>query len=262
VNCPSERERLAATFTHPGVAGAYQHRPPYPAEVFSLLERLITDRPRTVLDLGAGEGALARPLAGLVDHVDALDISAAMVSAGRRRPGGRRPNLRWVVGPAETVGLDGPYALVTAGASLHWMSWPRTLPRLAAVMTANAYLAIVEHGYDHLPWRTELVEIIGRHSRNPGYDPDFSLVHALCGSGLFETAGQAAVIPDPIRQSVASYVEHFHSTASLARELMPAEDSAAFDIEVADLVGPYAVDGQLEMNVVTQLDWGRITVVS
>ena len=30
----------------------------------------------------------------------------------------------------------------------------------------------------------------------------------------------------------------------------------------ADLVGPYAVDGLLEMNVVTQLDWGRITVVS
>ena len=61
---------------------------------------------------------------------------------------------------------------------------------------------------------------------------------------------------------MASYVEHFHSTASLARELMPAEESAAFDCAVPDLVGPYAVHGLLEMNVVTQLDWGRITVVS
>jgi trans-aconitate methyltransferase len=262
VNCPSERERLAATFTHPGVADAYQHRPPYPPEVFGVLERLITDRPRTVLDLGAGEGALARPLAGLVDHVDALDISAAMIDAGRRRPGGSHPSLRWIVGSAETAALDGPYALVTAGASLHWMSWPRTLPRLAAAMTGHAYLAIAEHGYRDLPWRTELTEIIGRHSRHSGYDPDFSLVGALCASGLFETAGQAAVIPDPFMQSVASYVEHFHSTASLARELMSAEESAAFDHAVEELVRPYAVNGVLKMSVVTQLDWGRITVAS
>jgi hypothetical protein len=69
---------LAAAFTWPGVARAYRHRPPYPDEVFGILDGLITDRPRTVLDLGAGEGALARPLAGRTDHVDALDTSAAV----------------------------------------------------------------------------------------------------------------------------------------------------------------------------------------
>jgi 2-polyprenyl-3-methyl-5-hydroxy-6-metoxy-1,4-benzoquinol methylase len=60
---PADRDRLAAAFGHGGVAGAYRHRPPYPPEVFDILERIITDRPRRVLDLGAGEGALARPLA-------------------------------------------------------------------------------------------------------------------------------------------------------------------------------------------------------
>jgi predicted TPR repeat methyltransferase len=83
-----ERGHLAAAFSHAGVADAYQHRPPYPAEVFDVLQGLIAGRPRTVLDIGAGEGALARPLAALADHVDAVDISAAMVEAGRRRPGG------------------------------------------------------------------------------------------------------------------------------------------------------------------------------
>jgi predicted TPR repeat methyltransferase len=87
---PADRDQLAAAFGHPGVADAYQHRPPYPSEVFDILERIIADRPRRVLDLGAGEGALARPLASRVDHVDALDVSAAMVEAGRRRPGGGR----------------------------------------------------------------------------------------------------------------------------------------------------------------------------
>ena len=84
---PADRDQLAAAFGHPGVADAYQHRPPYPPEVFDILERITADRPRRVLDLGAGEGALARPLASRVDHVDALDVSAAMVEAGRRRPG-------------------------------------------------------------------------------------------------------------------------------------------------------------------------------
>jgi hypothetical protein len=37
---PAERDSLAATFQHPGVAGAYRHRPPYPADVFDILERI------------------------------------------------------------------------------------------------------------------------------------------------------------------------------------------------------------------------------
>jgi ubiquinone/menaquinone biosynthesis C-methylase UbiE len=135
------RDELAADFARLGVVDAHQYRPPYPPEAFGVLAQLITDRPRTVLDIGAGEGALARPLAGLVDHVDAVDISAAMVDAGRRRPGGRQRNPRWIIGAVETAELGGPYALVTAGASLHWMSWQSTLARLARVMTDNAFLA-------------------------------------------------------------------------------------------------------------------------
>jgi ubiquinone/menaquinone biosynthesis C-methylase UbiE len=254
----TERAALAATFAHRGVAAAYRYRPPYPAEVFVILERLIADRSRTVLDLGTGEGALARPLASMVDQVDALDISAAMVETGRRRPGGSQPNLRWIVGPAETAELGGPYALVTAGASLHWMSWPQTLPRVAARMTAHAFLAIVEHGPHDLPWRRELTGIIARHSRSPGYDQGFSLADALSETGLFALAGRASTEPVLFRQPVHEYVEQFHSTASLARELMPAEESAAFGQAISDLVRPYAVDGVLESAIVADVAWGRI----
>jgi ubiquinone/menaquinone biosynthesis C-methylase UbiE len=256
----ADRERLAAVFGHPGVVHAYQHRPPYSAELFDLLEQIITDRPRTVLDVGAGEGALARPLAGRVDRVDALDMSAAMVEAGRRRPGGRQPNLRWIVGAAESAELGGPYALVTAGASLHWMSLTRTLTRLAATMTDNAFLAIIDHGHHDLPWSAELTEILVRHSRSPDYDPAFSLVGALCAGGLFELTGHAMTVPLSFRQPLASYIEQFHSTSSLARELMPAEESAAFDRAIADIVRPYAVDGILDLQAVADLTWGRITV--
>ena len=256
---PADRDQLAAVFGHPGVADAYQHRPPYPAEVFDILERIITGRPRRVLDLGAGEGALARPLAGRVDHVDALDISAAMIEAGRRRPGGGRPGLRWIVGAAQTAELGGPYALVTAGASLHWMSWAPTLARLPAAMTDHAVLAIVEHGPYDLPWRAELAEVIARHSRSPGYDPGFRLPDALAAEGLFEITGRATTAPMSFRQPVESFVEQFHSTASLAREWMSGEESAAFDQAITDIVASRAVGGVLEMDVVAHLAWGRPT---
>ena len=249
---------LAAAFTHPGVAMAYRHRPPYPGEVFDVLDRLITDRPRTVLDLGAGEGALARPLARRVDHVDAVDISAAMVAAGRQRPGGQAPNLRWIVSAAETAELDGPYALVTAGASLHWMPWRQTLERLASVLTGNAFLAIVDHGYHDLPWRAELNKVIARHSRSPGYDPDFSLAGALSAAGLFEVADRAETTPRPFGQRAGDYVEQFHSRASLAREWMRSGEAAAFDRDVEAIVAPYATDGVLSMRVSGQVTWGRI----
>jgi hypothetical protein len=106
--------------------------------------------------------------------------------------------LHWIAGTAETAPLGGPYALVTAGASLHGMPWRPVLTRLAAAMTGHAYLAIVDHGHRDLPWRAELTEIIVRHSRSPGYDPAFSLTGALQAEGLLEIAGRAATGPDPV----------------------------------------------------------------
>jgi SAM-dependent methyltransferase len=249
---------LAASFTHPGVAEAYQHRPPYPPEVFDILTRLIAGRPRRVLDLGAGEGALARPLASRADQVDALDISPAMVAAGRQRPGGTQPNLRWIIGAAETAGLGGPYGLVTAGASLHWMSWPQTLGRVRQVMASGAVLAIVDHDYTGLPWQAGLTEIVVRHSRSRDYDPDFSLVGALSEAGLLTVTGQTVTSPTTVRQPAGEYVEQFHSRSSLARELMPAQEAAEFDRSVAGLVRPYARDGMLELPVAAELSWGTL----
>src|ERR1022692_2660457 len=58
------RAELAAVFAYPGVADAYQYRPPYPPEVFDVLKRITADRPRNVLDIGAGEGGSTRAPAG------------------------------------------------------------------------------------------------------------------------------------------------------------------------------------------------------
>jgi len=250
---------LAQSFTYPGVVQAYQHRPPYPTEVFDLLVGLISDEPRNVLDLGAGEGALARPLAGRVNQVDAVDPSTAMVDVGRLRPGGTAPNLRWILGTAENAELDGPYALVTAGASLHWMLPGPTMSRLAQVMASRAFLVVVDHGHRDVPWQAPLDEVLRRHSRNPLYDSTYSAPEELAAAGLFEIAGQAKTAPVPFRQAVEHYVEFLHSTSSLARELMPEHEAADFDRAIEEVVRPYASDGELTMTVIAKLTWGRVS---
>jgi SAM-dependent methyltransferase len=254
----TDRPDLAASFQHPGVARAYAHRPPYPPEVFDVLTGLISEQPSTVLDLGAGEGALARPLAGLVDRVDAVDISAAMVAAGRCRPGGDQANLNWIVGAAESVPLGGPYALVAAGASLHWMSLPDLLPRVRNAMTDGAYFTVVEHDVCDEPWRLGLLQVIRRHSRHQAYNADFSVVNELAATGLWTETGRMRTTAVPFRQRIGDYVEALHSTSSLARELMPPEEAAAFGAAITDLVEPYANDGVLELAIVADLAWGRI----
>jgi SAM-dependent methyltransferase len=249
---------LAQAFGFPGVASTYRHRPPYPDVVFDVLTGLITDAPSVVLDLGAGEGALARPLAARVDQVDAVDISAAMIEEGRRRPGGDAHNLRWIVGGAETAPLGGPYALVTAGASMHWMRWPETFARLAAVMTEGAFLALVGHWHENPPWADDLNEVIARHSRSPDYDPSFRLVDALAATGLFAPVGQAVTDPVPFRQRTVDYVEYLHSTSSLAREWMTPEEAAAFDRAATEVIAPHQVDGWLDFTVVAEVTWGAV----
>jgi trans-aconitate methyltransferase len=245
----SPRPDLVTSFEHVGVANAYQFRPPYPTEVFDVLEDLLQDQePTNVLDIGTGEGALARPLIarGRVTRLDAVDSSAAMVAAGRERPGGGHPGLRWIVGGVGQVELDGPYCLVTAGSSLHWMPWRRTMARLAGVLSEQGLVAVVEHGYHRLPWRDALNDVIARHSRNPEFDPRFSVVDELTERGLFRKVGEHRIILESFKQPVAEYVEQFHSTATLARELMTDEEAEQFDAAVEHIVRPYVVHGEDE----------------
>lgn len=95
----------AAQFADSSMVAAYHLRPPYLDDVFAVLVDLIEDRPRDVLDAGAGTGEIARRLAPLVDRVDAVDPSREMIARARLLPGGDAPNLRWLHGTAEAAAL-------------------------------------------------------------------------------------------------------------------------------------------------------------
>ena len=134
------RTFYAETFKDRRVVDAYRHRPPYPDEVFAILASLLTDEPRTVLDVGAGSGDLARRLVEVARRVDAVDFSESMIERGKQLPNGDHPHLRWIDGKVEEAPLSPPYALITAGSSIHWLQWERAFPLFRSVLTRMGIL--------------------------------------------------------------------------------------------------------------------------
>ncbi len=251
----------AAQFKDRSVVQAYHLRPPYPAETFEILASLITDEPRTVLDVGCGTGEVARRLLDIVERVDAVDFSYEMIERGKRLPGGDCPNLNWIYGPVEEVPLSPPYALITAGSSLHWMEWDVVFPRFREVLTPRGFVAILSTGAGApTPWSGELGKIIRRYSTNQGFPQSgfsiFSLVEELEVRRLFRKVGEKRTAPVTFAQAVDDFVESFHSMNGFSRERMSREMASAFDAEVKNLISKFSREGKVEQQVVGEIIWG------
>ncbi|HEY0070521.1 MAG TPA: methyltransferase domain-containing protein [Chloroflexia bacterium] len=237
------------------VVDAYRFRPPYPEELFDVLTGLITGRPGNVLDAGCGTGPIARHMAGRVDRVDALDISGAMIEAGKRLPGGDHPNLRWTVGGMEDAPIEPPYALIVAGQSLHWMEWGIVMPRFARSLAPGAHLAIVNLKVATTPWSEGLLAVIQRHSTNREYQP-YSLVEELEMRHLFEKAGEVDTAWVPFQQPVEDYIGAMHSMNGLSRQRMTPREADTFDEEARSIISPHAHDGLVELQTSAGVIWG------
>ena len=244
----------AAQFQDAAVVAAYPTRPPYPEAVIDLLTSLAVE-PRVALDVGCGTGDIARQLAPRMERVDALDISAAMIAAARRLPGGDARNLRWRMAALEDAPLSGPYGLAVAGESLHWMDWERVLPRLRAALAPGAPLVIVERAEDPSPWSDALLQLIRRYSTNREFQP-YDLIDELTRRQLFALAGQTRITSEPFSQPIARYIESIHSRNGFSRDRMRPEDAAAFDAATTALIAPYAPDGEARLHIGAVATWG------
>jgi SAM-dependent methyltransferase len=244
-----------AQFGDASVVAAYRHRPPYPAEVFDILIGLMAGDSRAVFDVGTGTGEIARGLASRVARVDAVDPSPPMIATGRAMPGGDHPNLTWIEGYAEDAPIQPPYALITAGQSLHWMEWAVVMPRFRDALASGGVLAIVGQREQPRPWDADVLDAIRRYSTNLRYRP-YDLIEELASRGLFRALGRRSTAPLPFVRDVAGYVESFHARNGLSRDRMSAEAAAAFDRAVTELVAPHACDGKLALAVTGEIVWG------
>lgn len=250
------QEKYGRQFQDSSVAQAYPNRPPYPEEVFDILLNLITDEPRKVLDVGAGTGDLARFLASRVEQIDAIDFSEAMLEKGESLPGGNASNLHWILGSVETAPLNPPYALITAGESLHWMEWQTVLPRFASMLTANGYLAIVGRSEKTTPWSSDLLKLIQQYTTNKDYQP-YNLIEELVKRQLFQVVGKQETSPIDFTQTVEQYIESMHSRNGFSRDRMDVQAAAEFDLRFAELLKPYCPDGLVHLQIIGTVVWGK-----
>jgi SAM-dependent methyltransferase len=282
-----------AWFKDPALAAAYPARPAYPAAAIELLQGLIVDtpqesdvspsgarslgcdgqiprklgmtpsedatqQPRRVLDIGCGTGELARRLAPHVDAVDAVDFSAPMLGLARTLPGGDAGNITWIESAVEDAALRPPYALITAGESLHWMEWDVVLPKLGQLLSPNGVLAVLERDVDGPAGMNEcLLPLVQRYSPVRDYRPH-ALVDELTGRKLFLVSGYRVCGPEEWRPSIEEYLEARHSQRGLSRTHMGPEAVQAFDTLVREALAEFVnADGRLPLQVRARVTWGK-----
>ena len=249
------RTYYADTFKDHQVVAAYRHRPPYPDEVFDILNGLITDEPRTVLDVGAGSGDIARRLVGFVERIDAVDFSQNMIERGKQLPNGDHPHLHWIYGKVEEIQLAPPYALITAGSSIHWMEWERAFPRFRSMLTPNGYLALVYRRTLPMAWDADLRKLHAQFSTRGGRR-SYRVVEELETRGFFHKQGETETAPVPFLQSIDDFIEGLHSRSSFSRERMGQQKAIDFDQQVRTILLQFHEDGMLPLQVVGIVIWG------
>jgi ubiquinone/menaquinone biosynthesis C-methylase UbiE len=250
------RQQDAARFQDQSVVDRYHLRPAYPPEVFTRLQELMVDEPRAVLDVGCGPGPIALGLLDVAERIDAVDLSPQMLALARSLPGGQSPQIRWLLGRAEEVALDPPYALITAGRSLHWMDWNVVLPRFARLLTPHGVLAMVQTREQHSPWDQELRDMSRRYAARTGIW-HWEMIEQLERAHLFQRLGDHTTAPMTQRQSIEEYIGRQHSRSGFSLDKMPVEQARRFDAEARALLSPFAVQDVLTLEIVGHIIWGK-----
>jgi SAM-dependent methyltransferase len=245
----------AEAFKDHRVVDAYRYRPPYPDEVFDMLAGLITDEPRTILDVGAGSGDIARRLVDVVERVDAVDFSQSMIENGKKLPKGDHPHLHWIYGKVEEVPLAPPYALITAGSSIHWMEWASAFPRFRSMLTSHGYLALVYRRTLPMPWDADLRNLRGQFSTRRGHRSS-NVVAELESRGFFHKQGEKETAPIPFFQSIDDFIDGLHSRSGFSKERMGQQMATDFDQQVRTLLSQFHGDGMLPLQVIGTVTWG------
>jgi len=93
---------------------------------------------RRALDVGCGTGGFARLLATRVEHVDAVDRSAEMISAARPVP-----NVSFVHADIRDLELTPGYDFISCIATIHHVPFGSTVTKLRDALAPGGVLAIL-----------------------------------------------------------------------------------------------------------------------
>lgn len=247
-------------FLSEDVCRFYVHRPPYATQA---LECLVQRAPATnrLLDLGCGEGKLARPLATHFDQVVAVDPSPNMIRLGKSLENGRAKNIEWLQAKAEHVQLGGKFDVVTFASSIHWMDPTPLFMKLRPHLSADGMLAIVSGDEAFAPpWGSDWCEFLKKWvpvaSGLPVGSQAWSAIRERY-KDYVELGDHVAFVSEPIRQSVESFVLCQHARNTFALDKLR-DRTTEFRDELAELLRPYADgSGVLTFSVKTQVQFAK-----
>ncbi|MGY1689217.1 class I SAM-dependent methyltransferase [Geodermatophilus sp. SYSU D01105] len=142
-------------------AGYATLRPTYPAEVVAFL---LGERPRRVVDLGAGTGLLTGVLLAAGHAVVAVDPAEGMLAELRAR----HPEVEALVGGAEAVPLpDAAVDAVVAGQAAHWFQPAPAAAEMRRVLRPGGVVGLVWNTRDEeVPWVGALGQVLAAESRD------------------------------------------------------------------------------------------------
>jgi SAM-dependent methyltransferase len=153
-------------------AGYAAHRPDYPAGAVTFL---VGERPRRVLDLGAGTGLLTGALLAAGHEVVAVDPAEPMLDELRAR----YPQVAMHVGEAEALPLpDDSVDAVVAGQAAHWFDPEPAAVQLRRVLRPGGVVGLVWNTRDEeVSWVAALGRALAAEAR--GHEADRSVVEAF-----------------------------------------------------------------------------------
>ncbi len=164
------------------LAGDYRARPGYPAALVDRLAALAGEA-GTVVDLGAGTGLLALPLAARGIAVRAVEPASAMLEVLREAV--RELAVEPVHAAAEETGLPGGAAsLVLVADALHWVE-PEAAGREAARLLApGGAVAVIEVRIRGSAFADGLAELLARENPRAHPRPRGRLDQFLAATGV------------------------------------------------------------------------------
>lgn len=235
----------------PGLDWAADARPRYPESLVNRLSALVDGQ--TVLEVAAGCGELARPLAAKGFDVVALEPSADRIAQGQARPHGAR--VRWVEGTPESTKLGGPFDLVVAGESGRALDWARALPKLGRA--ANGWFAVAGRGDRVDGGHEALEELLRTWSRAPT-SVRRDEVMFVTKQRRFRRVGHWRAQGQTVLQPMPVFVRTLHGRDGLSVGDLGPERVEPFRRAVEEVLGRFH-GGMVRLVTSPWIVWGRIT---
>lgn len=248
------------SFLAADVAALYVHRAPYAEQIYGYLAERSATQDR-LLDLGCGEGKIARTMALTFKAVTAVDPSMHMIALGKSLENGQAANIDWRQSTAESVTLSGQYDLVTFASSIHWMEPSILFSKLRHHLTTKHFIAIISGDEAFNPpweedWQQFLSEWVPRVTGRPLGSKEWtnSRVKHLEYLDNIETHH---FVSAPFSQSVDSFIKCQNSRNTFTPSAL-GDQMGEFRKALSEMLDGYrGPDGMLQYSIKTQVTLGR-----